>query len=87
MSDTVERLKAALADRYAIQEEIGAGGMATVYLAEDLKHHRKVAVKVLRPELAATLGAATQAQVATVDFETSVTLLRIVNESRDLLCK
>ena len=57
MSDAVELLTAALADRYAIQEEIGAGGMATVYLAEDLKHHRKVAVKVLRPELAAVLGA------------------------------
>ncbi len=47
MSDTVERLKAALADRYAIERELGSGGMATVYLAEDLKHHRKVAVKVL----------------------------------------
>ena len=45
-------LKTALAGRYAIDEEIGAGGMATVYLADDLKHHRKVAVKVLRPELA-----------------------------------
>ena len=56
MPETLERLKHALADRYAIEEEIGAGGMATVYLAEDLKHHRKVAVKVLRPELAATLG-------------------------------
>ncbi len=56
MAEQLERLKTALADRYAIQEEIGAGGMATVYLAEDLKHHRKVAVKVLRPELAATLG-------------------------------
>jgi serine/threonine-protein kinase len=56
MSEITSRLKAALADRYAIQEELGAGGMATVYLAEDLKHHRKVAVKVLRPELAATLG-------------------------------
>ena len=53
MADTFDRLKTALADRYAIQEELGAGGMATVYLAEDLKHHRKVAVKVLRPELAA----------------------------------
>ncbi len=53
---TLDRLKAALADRYAIQKELGAGGMATVYLAEDLKHHRKVAVKVLRPELAAALG-------------------------------
>ncbi|MEE8362194.1 MAG: protein kinase, partial [Gemmatimonadales bacterium] len=52
----IERLTAALADRYAIERQIGQGGMATVYLAEDLKHHRKVAVKVLRPELAAVLG-------------------------------
>ena len=51
-----ERLTAALADRYTIEREVGSGGMATVYLAEDLKHHRKVAVKVLRPELAAALG-------------------------------
>ena len=57
MTNTFDRLKSALADRYAIEEELGAGGMATVYLAEDLKHHRKVAVKVLRPELAAVLGA------------------------------
>ncbi len=57
MADSFDRLKATLAGRYAIQEELGAGGMATVYLAEDLKHHRKVAVKVLRPELAAVLGA------------------------------
>ena len=56
MPDLLDRLKTALADRYAIDEEIGAGGMATVYLAEDLKLHRKVAVKVLRPELAAALG-------------------------------
>ena len=56
MSDTFERLKAALANRYAIEHELGAGGMATVYLAEDLKHERKVAVKVLRPDLAAVLG-------------------------------
>ena len=48
MPDLLDRLKTALADRYAIEREIGAGGMATVYLAEDLKHHRKVAVKVLR---------------------------------------
>ncbi len=53
MIEIAARLTTALADRYAIQEELGAGGMATVYLAEDLKHHRKVAVKVLRPELAA----------------------------------
>jgi Tol biopolymer transport system component/tRNA A-37 threonylcarbamoyl transferase component Bud32 len=49
-------LATALADRYAIERELGQGGMATVYLAEDLRHHRKVALKVLRPELAATLG-------------------------------
>jgi Tol biopolymer transport system component/tRNA A-37 threonylcarbamoyl transferase component Bud32 len=51
------RLAAALSDRYRIERELGAGGMATVYLAQDLKHHRKVAVKVLRPELAAVIGA------------------------------
>jgi tRNA A-37 threonylcarbamoyl transferase component Bud32 len=50
------RLTAALADRYAIERELGQGGMATVYLAEDLRHHRKVALKVLREDLAATLG-------------------------------
>ncbi len=57
MTDTYERLKAALADRYTIEGELGAGGMATVYLAHDVKHQRKVALKVLRPELAAVLGA------------------------------
>ena len=51
------RLTAALADRYRVERELGAGGMATVYLAEDLKHDRKVAIKVLKPELAAVLGA------------------------------
>jgi len=51
-----DRLTAALAGRYALKREIGAGGMATVYLAQDLRHERDVAVKVLRPELAATLG-------------------------------
>ncbi|HEY6827068.1 MAG TPA: protein kinase [Gemmatimonadaceae bacterium] len=50
-------LGAALADRYRIERELGAGGMATVYLAADLKHDRKVAIKVLKPELAAVLGA------------------------------
>jgi serine/threonine-protein kinase len=52
-----DRLSAALADRYRIERELGQGGMATVYLAEDLKHKRKVALKVLKPELAAVLGA------------------------------
>ena len=50
-------LNAALADRYRIVRELGVGGMATVHLAEDLKHKRRVAIKVLRPELAAALGA------------------------------
>jgi Tol biopolymer transport system component len=57
VSDPKDRLAAALADRYRIERELGAGGMATVYLAEDLKHDRKVAIKVLKPELAAVLGA------------------------------
>ncbi|MFN2316827.1 MAG: serine/threonine-protein kinase, partial [Gemmatimonadales bacterium] len=57
MNATPERLAAALADRYRIERELGAGGMATVYLAQDLKHDRQVAVKVLRPELAAVIGA------------------------------
>ena len=57
MDDLLERLRAALADRYTIERELGRGGMATVYLARDLKHERLVAVKVLRPELAAALGA------------------------------
>ncbi len=55
-ADPLDRLKAALADRYAVQRELGSGGMATVYLAEDLKLERHVAVKVVRPELAAVLG-------------------------------
>jgi serine/threonine protein kinase len=50
------RLSAALADKYQIEREIGAGGMATVYLARDICHGRNVAVKVLRPELAVALG-------------------------------
>ena len=57
MAENIDRLTAALSDRYAIEHELGAGGMATVYLAQDLKHDRKVAVKVLRPELAAVVGA------------------------------
>lgn len=56
MSNRIDRLRAARAERDAIEREIGAGGMATVYLAQDLKHDRRVAVKVLRPELAAALG-------------------------------
>ena len=51
------RLTAALADRYRVERELGAGGMATVYLAHDIKHDRQVAIKVLKPELGAVLGA------------------------------
>ncbi len=56
MTEIPSRLTTALADRYRIERELGQGGMAIVYLAEDVKHSRKVAVKVLRPELAAALG-------------------------------
>ncbi len=58
MSDPVTRLNAALAGRYAIERELGEGGMATVYLADDLKHERKVALKVLsiRPVIGNRVG-------------------------------
>jgi serine/threonine-protein kinase len=57
LSDTVTRLNTALEGRYAIERELGEGGMATVYLADALKHQRKVALEVLKPELAALVGA------------------------------
>jgi serine/threonine protein kinase len=57
MTDTRSHLSTALADRYRIERELGAGGMATVYLAQDLKHDRRVAIKVLKPELATVIGA------------------------------
>ncbi len=56
MTDLLDRLKSALADRYTIERELGRGGMATVYLAKDLKHGRQVALKLLKPELNAVLG-------------------------------
>jgi len=56
VADLLARLRAALTGRYTIEHELGRGGMATVYLGRDLKHHRAVAIKVLRPELAAVLG-------------------------------
>src|SRR3989304_747314 len=56
MHDSLPTLQTALAERYRLQHELGRGGMATVYLSEDVKHHRHVAIKVLRPELAAALG-------------------------------
>src|ERR671934_1709437 len=57
MPELLSRLQLALSDRYHIEREIGAGGMATVYLAHDIRHDRRVAVKVLRPELSAVIGA------------------------------
>ncbi|MEP7325879.1 MAG: serine/threonine-protein kinase, partial [Gemmatimonadota bacterium] len=56
MTTILTQLQIALADRYTLERELGQGGMATVYLARDLKHDRQVAIKVLRPELAAALG-------------------------------
>ncbi len=56
MTNSLDTLKAALAERYRVERELGAGGMATVYLARDLKHDRDVAIKVLEPELGAVLG-------------------------------
>src|SRR5215208_2761007 len=56
MATIAERLAESLKERYRIEREIGEGGMATVYLAEDVRHHRKVALKVLHPELSAVLG-------------------------------
>ncbi len=57
MPDAITRLNEALEGRYRVQRELGEGGMATVYLADDIKHERKVALKVLKPELAALVGA------------------------------
>jgi serine/threonine-protein kinase len=57
MADLGNRLGEALKDRYEVQRELGQGGAAVVYLARDLKHHRPVAIKVMKPELAAALGA------------------------------
>jgi serine/threonine protein kinase len=56
MTDVIQTLSRALEGRYRVERELGAGGWATVYLAADLKHHREVALKVLRPEVASAIG-------------------------------
>jgi len=56
MTPVIDRLTSALTDRYRVEREIGAGGMATVYLAHDLRHERDVAIKVLHPDLGAAFG-------------------------------
>jgi serine/threonine-protein kinase len=66
MLETVDRLRAVLAGRYQLERKIGQGAMASVYLARDLKHGRKVAIKVLKPELAAHLGSERFVQEITV---------------------
>src|SRR2546430_17116017 len=58
MADPFHRLQEAMADRYTLERELGAGGMATVYLAHDPRHNRKVAIKIMNAELAAIIGAA-----------------------------
>src|SRR5262249_30214044 len=70
VSSSTERLNTALADRYRIERHLGSGGMATVYLAQDVRHDRKVAIKVLKPELAALLGA----ERSVVEIKTTASL-------------
>ena len=53
----LDQLQSAIADRYTVERELGRGGMATVFLATDVRHERRVAIKVLHPDLAATIGA------------------------------
>jgi len=67
MSDAIARLNTALEGRYEIDRELGEGGMATVYLAKDLKHNRNVALKVLKPELAAVVGTARGTSASSLD--------------------
>jgi serine/threonine protein kinase len=66
MPDPVTQLQQAVAGRYVIERELGRGGMATVYLANDLRHHRHVAIKVLSPIMAATIGAPAPSHQATM---------------------
>jgi serine/threonine protein kinase len=79
--DVLDTLRRALADRYAIERELGQGGMATVYLTTDLRHRRKVALKVLRPEIAVTVGADRFAH----EIEVAARAVRIAENERRVL--
>jgi serine/threonine protein kinase len=83
MSEIPSRLSTALAGRYRIQRELGRGGMATVYLAEDVKHERQVAIKVLNPELAAIRGPS--ARQANREFGVQLAVTGSVQRQADLL--
>jgi serine/threonine protein kinase len=81
MPDAMTRLNAALEGRYRIEREVGAGGMATVYLADDLRHERRVALKVLKPELAAVVGRSGTTAQASRNFSS-----RAGSSSRPSIC-
>lgn len=72
MGETFDHLRSALADHYALERELGEGGMATVYLARDVRHNRNVAIKVMHPELALRIGA----ERFLKEIETTANLLR-----------
>jgi serine/threonine protein kinase len=78
------RLTTALSSRYRIERELGAGGMAMVYLTEDLKHKRKVALKVLRPELAAVIGREDEARRVRCAVVSLVCVPRLASGNRAL---
>jgi len=70
VAELLEQLESGLKGSYAIERELGRGGMATVYLAHDVKHDRKVAVKILKPELGAVLGPEAPASWRDLDLAT-----------------
>jgi len=87
MSDHLQRLQDALTGRYRIERELGRGGMATVFLAEDLKHHRQVAIKVLSPEVASAIGPERfLREIETVAKLSTPTSCRSTTRARPMAC-
>ena len=84
MTDVPPRLSAALVDRYRVDRELGAGGMATVYLAHDLKHQRDVAIKVAHPDLGAALGGERFCGGPVVRLDGQLTLALVQIQAYDL---